>query len=116
MTRTPEEIIDHHVAALAAGDVAALVADYAENARFVTVDGVVTGRPSLEQTIAGIVEQFPDFIVSIDKLVVDDDVVLLEWTGEALGHTMTDGVDTFLIRDDKILLQTARFTVHAKGA
>ncbi|WP_280399697.1 nuclear transport factor 2 family protein [Nocardia carnea] len=114
MTRTAEEIIDHHVAALAAGNVDAVVADYAEDARFVTTDGVVAGRASLAKTIAGIVEQFPGFTVTIVNLVVDDDIVLLEWTADTQGHVLTDGVDTFLIRDDRIQLQTARFTVHAK--
>lgn len=114
MTRTPEQIIDHHAAALAAGDVDAVVSDYAENARFVTTAGVVAGRASLKETFAGVLDQFPGFTLSVVNLVVDGDTVLLEWTADALGHTITDGVDTFLIRDDLIQLQTARFTVHPK--
>ncbi|MFI6314158.1 nuclear transport factor 2 family protein [Nocardia fusca] len=89
MTRTAEEIIDHHVAALAAGDVDAIVADYAEDARFVTADGVVAGRTSLAKTIAGIVDQFPGFTVTIVNLIVDDDIVLLEWTADTQGHATT---------------------------
>ncbi|MGW4068378.1 hypothetical protein [Nocardia grenadensis] len=30
------------------------------------------------------------------------------------GHALTDGVDTFLIRGDRIQLRTALLTVHAK--
>lgn len=114
MTRTPEEIIDHHAAALAAGDIDAIVADYAEDARFITGNGVVAGKAALKETFAAVLEQFPGFTLSVVSLVVDGDTVLLEWTADAHGHAITDGVDTFIIRDGLLDLQTARFTVHPK--
>lgn len=114
MTRTPEEIIDHHAAVLAEGDVDAVVSDYADDARFITPDGVVAGRAALTDTFAGVLEQFPGFTLSVGTLVADGDTVLLEWTADAKAHTITDGVDTFVIRDGLIQLQTARFTVRPK--
>lgn len=114
MTRSPGEIIDHHAAALAAGDVDAVVADYAEDARFITTDGVVAGKTALKETFAAVLDQFPGFTLSVVNQVIDGDTVLLEWTADAREHTITGGVDTFLIRDGLIQLQTARFTVHPK--
>ena len=35
MTRTPEEIFQHHAEALGAGDLDGIVADYADNAVFI---------------------------------------------------------------------------------
>lgn len=115
MTRTPKEIIDHHAVALADGDVAGVVSDYAEDARFITPDGVVAGRTALTEAFAGVLEQFPGFTLSVVNLVVDGDMVLLEWTADAKAHDITDGVDTFVIRDGLIQVQTARFTVRPKS-
>ncbi|WP_199434501.1 nuclear transport factor 2 family protein [Qaidamihabitans albus] len=115
MTRTPEEIIDHHAGALADGDLAGVISDYAEDARFITPDGVVAGRAALTEVFAGVLEQFPGFTLSVGTLVADDDTVLLEWTADAKAHDIIDGVDTFVMRDGLIQLQTARFTVRSKS-
>ena len=38
MTRTPQEIFAHHAGALVAGDIDEIVADYTEDAVFITAD------------------------------------------------------------------------------
>jgi len=44
MTRTPEEVLAHHVEALGAGDLDQIVADYADDAVFFTSRGVLRGK------------------------------------------------------------------------
>jgi hypothetical protein len=51
MTRTPEEVFQHHAQALGAGDLDEIVADYADDAFFITLAGSIaartgSGRPS----------------------------------------------------------------------
>ena len=46
-TRTPQEIFQHHVEALGAYDLDAIVEDYAEDAVFITPDGVRRGRDEI---------------------------------------------------------------------
>jgi ketosteroid isomerase-like protein len=44
MARTPEEIFGHHAPALGAGDLEKIVADYAEDAVFISPSGVLRGK------------------------------------------------------------------------
>lgn len=114
MNRTPQEIIEHHAEALLRGDVADIVADYAEDARFITEDGVVAGHAALTETFTAVLDVFSRFDLTVENLVVDDDVALLFWSADTSAHTITDGVDTFVVRDGLIQAQTAKFTARAK--
>jgi ketosteroid isomerase-like protein len=44
MTRTPEEVFAHHAQALGAGDLDGIVADYTDDAVFITPAGVKRAR------------------------------------------------------------------------
>lgn len=46
-----------------------------------------------------------------ESIVCDDRVALLEWSAQTEEMKISDGVDTFLIEDDRILAQTIRYTV-----
>jgi hypothetical protein len=39
-------------------------------------------------------------------------VLLLEWSAESATSRADDGVETFLVRDGKIVLQTVHYTVR----
>lgn len=114
MNRTPQEIIDHHAEALLRGDVADVMSDYADDARFITEDGVVAGRAALTEAFTAVLEAFPRFDLTVETLVADGDVALLFWSADTAGHTITGGVDTFVVRDGLIHAQTARFTAQPK--
>jgi ketosteroid isomerase-like protein len=47
MTRTPEEVFQHHAEALGAGDLDEIVADYADDAVFITPAGVKHGQDGI---------------------------------------------------------------------
>jgi hypothetical protein len=44
MARTPQEVFQHHAEALGAGDLDEIVADYADDAVFITPAAVLRGR------------------------------------------------------------------------
>ena len=44
MARTPQEVFQHHAEALGAEDIDAIVSDYADDAIFITPDGVLRGK------------------------------------------------------------------------
>jgi ketosteroid isomerase-like protein len=52
MTRTPEEVFQHHAVSLGAGDLDEIVADYADDAVFITPAGIrlQTVRYTLQHT------------------------------------------------------------------
>jgi hypothetical protein len=45
------------------------------------------------------------------SVVCDERTALLEWSASDDGMTITDGVDSFLVEDGKICVQTIRYTV-----
>ena len=97
MTRTPEEIFQHHAEALGAGDLDEIVADYTDDAVFITPGGVRRGKD-------GIREAFTQLLA--------DDVLFLEWAATAATTKVEDGIDTFVFSDGLIRLQTVRYTLQ----
>ncbi len=109
MSRSPREVVEHHLAALNAGDLDEIVADYAENGVFMLPGTTMTGRNGLRETFAGVLWQLPGAVFTTTSVTEAGDVVLLEWGLEAASATATDGIDTFVISEGLIRLQTARF-------
>jgi hypothetical protein len=48
------------------------------------------------------------------RKLVHGEIAFLEWTADAEGTYADDGVDTFLIRDGRIRVQTIHYTVKRK--
>ena len=66
MTRTPEEVFQHHVDALGAGDLDEIVADYADDAILITPAGTLRGHDSIRATF---VEDGIDTFIFGDGLI-----------------------------------------------
>lgn len=49
MPRTPQEIFQHHAGALIAGDLDEVVADYSDDALFITPDRVLRGKDGVRE-------------------------------------------------------------------
>ena len=111
MARTPQEIFQHHVAAVGAGDVDAIVADYAEDAVLVTPEGVTRGRDGIRQVFTSLLGDLPDAAWEVPTQVFEGDVLLIEWTAVA-EKARAEGVDTFVFADDAIRVQTVRLSLE----
>jgi ketosteroid isomerase-like protein len=93
-------VFDHHIAALVAGDVEGIMEDYDDDVVMMTnIAGVIVGK-------AGVREMFANVKVSgfeQTELHVEGDYVLVMWKSDQVRL----GTDTFVVRDWKIVLQTA---------
>jgi ketosteroid isomerase-like protein len=114
MARTTEQVFHDHVLALERGDLHALMADYAEDAVLVTMDGVYVGREAIQGFFIGAFSSMPNLKLTGTGEHVYGDVVLCSWTADSTVASIPTGVDSFVIRDDKIRLQTGWFTVAPK--
>ncbi len=112
MARTPQEIFEHHGRAVSAGDLDALVADYAEDAVVITAQGVVRGRPAIREAFTGMLGQIPDATLDVSTQVYADDVLLVEWSAVGSTARITEGADTFVFRDGEIRVQTVRYKLE----
>lgn len=101
-----------HVEAFRDGDVATIMADYADDAQIVTSQGVVAGRAAIEEMFTG---AFASDLFSPQSsttsfeppVVVDDEVAVVYWKTVNATHRIAGGIDTFVVRNGKIMLQTA---------
>jgi ketosteroid isomerase-like protein len=115
MTRTPEEVFQHHAEALGAGDLDEIVADYSDDAIFITPAGVLRGKEGIRAAFTQLLADVPNADWALPTQIYEGDVLFLEWTADAEKTRVVDGIDTFIFRDGLIRLQTVRYTLQHKG-
>jgi ketosteroid isomerase-like protein len=114
MARSTEQVLQHHDQALLKGDFRALMADYADDAVLMTMEGACVGKAAIQEWFAQALSALPNGKLTVTGHIVQGDFVLLTWTGVSDVATIPYGVDTFVIHDDKIRLQTVWFTAVPK--
>jgi SnoaL-like domain len=114
VARTPQEIFAHHVEALGAEDLDGIVSDYADDAIFITPDGVLRGKAGVRQGFVKLIGDVPGAQWELPTELFEDDILLLEWKAETETGKVDDGIDTFVFRDGLIRVQTVRYTVTPK--
>ena len=112
MTRTPEEVFQHHAQALGAGDLDEIVADYSDDAVFITPAGVKRGKAGVREAFTQLLADVPNANWTLPTQIYDGDVLFLEWTATSASTKVEDGIDTFIFRDGEIRLQTVRYTLQ----
>jgi ketosteroid isomerase-like protein len=112
MTRTPEEVFQHHAQALGAEDLDEIVADYADDAVFITPVGIRRGKDGIRAAFAELLADVPHATWELKTQIYEDDVLFLEWAADSATTRVEDGIDTFVFRDGLIRLQTVRYTIH----
>lgn len=114
-SRTPQEVFAHHDAALAAGDLDEIVADYTEDSVVISPAGIARGRNAIRQVFEALLADLPNAQWDLKTQLFDEDVLFLVWTADSAVNRVDDGVDTFVFRDGMIRAQTVRYTPHPKG-
>jgi ketosteroid isomerase-like protein len=111
--RTPQEIFGHHAEVLIAGDLEGIVSDYADDAVFISPDGVKRGKDGIRAAFTKLLADVPSADWDVPTQIYDGDVLFIEWSAKAASTFVEDGVDTFLFRDGEIVLQTVRYTLQS---
>jgi uncharacterized protein (TIGR02246 family) len=115
MARTPQEVFQHHAQALGAGDLDEIVADYADDAVFITPAGVQRGKDGIRTAFTQLLADVPDAAWDLKTQIYEDDLLFLEWAADAAQTRVDDGIDTFVFRDGLIRAQTVRYTLQHKN-
>ncbi len=114
MARSTEQVFQDHSTALSKADFPALMADYADDAVFMTVDGARVGKAAIQGWFVSAMSANPNLKLTHTGHRVHDDYVLSTWTAESDVASIPYGIDTFVIRDDRIRLQTVWFAAIPK--
>ena len=88
------------------------VADYADDAVFITPAGVKRGKEGVREGFTQLLADVPNADWTVPTQVYDGDVLFIEWTAKSAATKVEDGVDTFIFRDGQIRLQTVRYTLQ----
>jgi uncharacterized protein (TIGR02246 family) len=115
MTRTPEEVFQHHAQALGAGDLDEIVADYSDDAVFITPAGVQRGKDGIRAAFTQLLADVPNAAWDLKTQIYENDILFLEWAADAAATFVEDGIDTFVFRDGLIRVQTVRYTLQHKS-
>ncbi len=115
MARTPQEVFAHHAQALGAGDLDEIVADYSDDAMFISPAGVLRGKDGIRTAFTRLLADVPDAVWDLKTQLYEDDVLFLEWAADAGATRVDDGIDTFVFRDGMIRVQTVRYTLQHTG-
>jgi hypothetical protein len=112
--RTPRQIFQHHAEALGAEDLDGVVADYSDDAVFMTSAGVLRGKDGIRQAFKKLLSDIPKAKWNLKTELYENDVLLLEWTADSAKTKIDDGIDTFVFKDGFIEAQTVRYTLQRK--
>ncbi len=106
--RGAQEVLEHHVRALADGLVDEVVADHAPDAFILTSDGVVRGREEITQFFTNSVANVlpPSSTQVMHHKWVEGEVAFIVWSAESPYYSFPFGTDTFVIRGGLIREQT----------
>ena len=99
MTGTAE-VLEHHLTALGAGDVDAIMSDYAEDAVLISGANTLRGREAIAQMFKAVADNPPE--LHEDVRTVEGDLAYIAWHTDQVPF----GSDTFVVRGGKIVYQT----------
>jgi predicted SnoaL-like aldol condensation-catalyzing enzyme len=111
-TRSPQEVFNHHAQALGAEDLDEILADYSDDAIFITPAGVQRGKDGIRQAFAKLLSEVPHATWDLRTTIYEDDILFLESGAEGGGNRIQDAIDTFVFRDGLIRVQTVRYTLQ----
>ena len=113
--RTPQEVFQHHAEVLGAEDLEGIVSDYAEDAIFITPDGVLHGKDGIREAFTKLLGDVPGATWELPTQIYEEDILVLEWKADSERASIEDGIDTFVFRDGLIRVQTVRYTAVPKS-
>jgi hypothetical protein len=73
---------------------------------------VLHGKDGLREGFTKVFGDLPDPQRSVHTRILEGDALFLEWSAESATSQADDGVETFLVRDGEIVLQTVHYTVQ----
>jgi len=109
-------VLDRHLQAFAAHDVDAIMADYGEDAVFITPQGVLKGKTEIRSLFEALVEEFsaPETTVTVHQRHASGPVTYITWSAETPRNSYRFATDTLYVVDDRIRYQTFAAAISAK--
>lgn len=106
-------MLDDHLRLAAEGRVDEdLERNYAPDVVVLIRDGVHHGHDGVRRLADRLEDELPDAAFTYTHVLAERRFGLLEWTAEADGARVRDGVDAFVIEDGRVVAQTISYSVE----
>jgi ketosteroid isomerase-like protein len=112
MGRAAGDVFRDHLSAVNSGDIQTILMDYAEDAQILTAQGALKGREGVEAFYTQAFSLLPGAQIVVKQTVAGENSLLVWWSASSSAGRIDDGIDTFVIEDGLIVLQTPTFTVQ----
>lgn len=110
--RSPTEVFEDHLQQSLSGTMEEDFArNYAEDVVLLTGYGLHRGHAGLRHLTELLRAQLPQVEFRYLTRLVDGEMAFLEWSAISPRAQVTDGADSYLIRDGRIAAQTIHYTV-----
>lgn len=104
-----EDVLNHHLQAFAAGNAEEAAKDYDNNSVLIGQDGQIVGRAAIQEALAAMFAgpfKPGTYEFAVDNCEIAGDVAFIAWHADTASHQIPIGTDTFVVRGDKIAVQT----------
>lgn len=110
------DVVAHHLESFGAGDIDAMLADYASDAVMFTPDGPLMGRDAIRPMFEAMLAEFgqPGMSFEMTTQSVEGDAAYIVWKAETADNVYEMGTDTFVVRSGKIVAQSFAAKTTAK--
>ena len=110
--RTTREVFEDHLCLRQNGDLEQdLQRNYDDNVVLICEFSVLRGRDAIRESAQRLGLQLPAAKFKFTAQQVVDEYAFLEWEAKSDTYSVRDGVDTFVIRQGKIIMQSIRYTL-----
>lgn len=92
----------------------AILADYADHAQVLTAQGALKGKSGVEAFFAQAFSLLPEVQLAVEQMVTGENCLLVWWSADSSAGRIDDGVDTYVVEDGLITLQTPTFTIQPR--
>jgi ubiquinone/menaquinone biosynthesis C-methylase UbiE len=114
--RSAEEVFRDHLALRSRGEVELdIERNYDPNVTLIRGGAVYRGQDGVRECARQLGRDIGDARASYKTTRVEGEVAFLEWTVNGDGVVVDDGVDTFIIRNGRIVAKSVHYTVQAVG-
>ena len=111
--RTAEQVFEDHLDKRATGDLEDDIRmNYSPDVVLMTGMGIFRGHAGVRELADELAEHLGDGTYTYINKLTDGNHAFVEWKAQGLGTNISDGADSFMIDDGKIIVQTIHYTVN----
>ena len=107
--RTTKEVFEHHIQAVAEGNLEEISKDYADSSKLITDSrGVYSGKAEIMKFFEALQPLLEAGKFTKKTQLVEGKVALFVWDFNSAARNIQDGVDTFFVEHGAIIYQTMK--------